>query len=98
MPIWRSPTHFSLETVGIGNMNGKQLKSVAGFSRKNLTRQKFVLAAAVVLTCFCLTNRLFALDPEKSIYQFNCHNWTREDGLPSGKINSIAQTKDGFIW
>ncbi len=41
---------------------------------------------------------LWALDPAKSIYQFNCQSWTRQTGLPSDKINAIAQTKDGFLW
>ncbi|MBK8476969.1 MAG: PAS domain S-box protein [Opitutaceae bacterium] len=39
-----------------------------------------------------------ALDPGKSIYQFNCQSWTRQTGLPSDKVNAIAQTKDGFLW
>jgi PAS domain S-box-containing protein len=41
---------------------------------------------------------LRALDPEKSVFQFNCENWTRQTGLPAEKISSIAQTKDGFLW
>ncbi len=41
---------------------------------------------------------VLALDPAKSIYQYNCQSWTRQTGLPSDKVNAIAQTKDGFLW
>jgi ligand-binding sensor domain-containing protein/signal transduction histidine kinase len=41
---------------------------------------------------------LRALDPDKSVFQFNCQNWTRQNGLPGDKISTITQTKDGYIW
>ena len=41
---------------------------------------------------------LFALDPAKSLFQFNCQNWTRLAGLPADKISTITQTSDGYIW
>jgi PAS domain S-box-containing protein len=41
---------------------------------------------------------LQALDPAKTVFQFNCHNWTREAGLPADKISTVAQTLDGYIW
>jgi len=54
---------------------------------------------AATLFCFLLlTGRVFALDPAKSIFQFNCQNWTRQSGLPASKINTLAQSSDGFIW
>jgi PAS domain S-box-containing protein len=40
----------------------------------------------------------FALDPAKSIYQYNCRSWTRQNGLPANAVNAIAQTKDGYLW
>ena len=39
-----------------------------------------------------------ALDPAKSVFQFNCQNWTRQNGLPGEKVNAVGQTKDGYIW
>lgn len=39
-----------------------------------------------------------ALDPAKTIFQFNCQNWSRSNGLPAGKINTVTQTADGYIW
>jgi len=41
---------------------------------------------------------LFALDPAKSVFQFNCQNWTRQNGLPADIITGVTQTKDGYIW
>ncbi|MCS7338587.1 MAG: ATP-binding protein [Verrucomicrobiae bacterium] len=40
----------------------------------------------------------FGLDPAKSLYQFNCKSWGRQNGLPAGVINAIKQTPDGYIW
>ena len=37
-----------------------------------------------------------ALDPAKSLGQFNRRSWTRENGLPASRINSLTQTKDGY--
>jgi PAS domain S-box-containing protein len=45
-----------------------------------------------------LPSRGFALDPTKSVFQFNCQNWTRQNGLPADKVNSIVQTQDGYLW
>jgi ligand-binding sensor domain-containing protein len=41
---------------------------------------------------------LLALDPEKSIYQFNCQSWSRLDGQPVDRITSLTQSQDGYIW
>lgn len=39
-----------------------------------------------------------ALDPNKSVFQFNIHNWTRHEGLPGNKVNTVTQTADGYLW
>jgi PAS domain S-box-containing protein len=39
-----------------------------------------------------------ALDPAKSIYQYNCRNWTRQNGLPVNGISAMTQTRDGYLW
>src|SRR5690606_16836122 len=41
---------------------------------------------------------LLALDPAKSIFQFNCRNWSRLTGLPADRISSVIQGRDGYIW
>ncbi|MEO6005247.1 MAG: two-component regulator propeller domain-containing protein [Opitutus sp.] len=53
----------------------------------------------LALATFMLLNpRLSALDPAKSIFQFNCKNWTRLVGLPADKISAITQDEDGYLW
>jgi ligand-binding sensor domain-containing protein/signal transduction histidine kinase/PAS domain-containing protein len=51
-------------------------------------------ACAVLLSA----GSLLALDPAKSVYQYNCQNWTRQNGLPADLIIGVTQTKDGYIW
>ncbi len=41
---------------------------------------------------------LLALDPGKSIHQYNSRTWKRDSGLPTTGINAIAQTADGRLW
>ena len=54
----------------------------------------------IALGCAVLlpTGSLLALDPSKSVYQYNCQNWTRQNGLPADLITGVTQTKDGYIW
>ena len=49
---------------------------------------------------FCIFGdvRSFALDPAKSLFQYNSRSWTRLTGLPVDGVNSIAQTQDGYLW
>ena len=55
---------------------------------------------SIALCCAVLLSAgsLFALDPAKSVYQYNCLNWTRRNGLPADLITGVTQTKDGYIW
>jgi len=51
----------------------------------------------VVLMSFAAQVAL-GLDPAKSLFQFNCRSWGRQNGLPASVINAIKQTPDGYIW
>ena len=53
-----------------------------------------------VMALLCLWGpvRSLALDPAKSVYQYNCQSWTRREDLPANSINAITQTKDGYLW
>jgi ligand-binding sensor domain-containing protein/signal transduction histidine kinase len=53
---------------------------------------------APALALLFLPLSLWALDPDKSIFQYNCQNWTRQSGLPADKVSTVIQTKDGYIW
>jgi ligand-binding sensor domain-containing protein/signal transduction histidine kinase len=44
------------------------------------------------------TWRAPALDPSRSISQYNCQTWRRQNGLPANGVNAIAQTQDGYLW
>ncbi|MFA5835079.1 MAG: two-component regulator propeller domain-containing protein [Bacteroidota bacterium] len=37
-------------------------------------------------------------DPKKTISQYTHEVWQIENGLPQNSINTIRQTKDGFLW
>jgi ligand-binding sensor domain-containing protein len=52
----------------------------------------------MALLCLLGPVRSFALDPAKSVYQYNCQSWTRREDLPANSINAITQTKDGYLW
>ena len=40
----------------------------------------------------------WALDPERSVYQYNCQTWRRSNGLPANAVTAIAQTNDRRLW
>jgi ligand-binding sensor domain-containing protein/signal transduction histidine kinase len=39
-----------------------------------------------------------ALNPAKSVFQYNCRSWARQNGLPANGVYAITQTTDGYIW
>ena len=53
---------------------------------------------AVVCIQVLLTVRAPALDPAKSLTEFNCQTWSRLNGLMANGVNTIAQTEDGYLW
>lgn len=46
----------------------------------------------------CLLPKVFALDPNKSISQFNRQFWGNEEGFSYGTVYAFAQTPDGYLW
>jgi ligand-binding sensor domain-containing protein/signal transduction histidine kinase len=42
--------------------------------------------------------KVSALEPDRSIYQYNCQTWRRANGLPANAITAITQTSDGRLW
>src|SRR5262245_44836056 len=53
----------------------------------------FLRIAALVLLLFGVSIPLRAAGPQ---YRFD--SWTTDNGLPQVSVNSICQTRDGFIW
>lgn len=41
---------------------------------------------------------VFALEPTKSISQYIQRSWSDKTGLPINTVNSITQSKDGYLW
>jgi ligand-binding sensor domain-containing protein/signal transduction histidine kinase len=39
-----------------------------------------------------------ALNPDRTIYQYNCQTWRRANGLPANGVTAIAQSEDGRLW
>jgi ligand-binding sensor domain-containing protein/signal transduction histidine kinase len=67
------------------------------FTNKRRWCLRVLLAGAMALHLL-LPDFGFALDPSKSVFQYNCRSWTRQDGLPANGVSAIAQTKDGYLW
>src|ERR1039457_6400573 len=86
-------------SAGIHHPSSRKMKPLQTIFRK--MRRRFrcgLLACILLLLQLVLADRGFALDPAKSIFQFNCQNWTPQNGLPADKINTITQSKDGYLW
>jgi ligand-binding sensor domain-containing protein/signal transduction histidine kinase len=44
------------------------------------------------------SGRALALNPSKSVFQYNCRTWARQNGIPANSILAIKQTPDGYMW
>src|SRR5215469_5003876 len=56
--------------------------------------QSFVALVSLVAWCACA----LALDPTLDISQYSHTSWKVRDGFTKGRIQSIAQTPDGYLW
>jgi signal transduction histidine kinase/ligand-binding sensor domain-containing protein/CheY-like chemotaxis protein len=59
------------------------------------------LTSFLVIGALCLVTAaqpLRALDLGRHFSQFRLTHWDADNGLPSQRINAIAQTADGYIW
>src|SRR5664280_135969 len=72
-----------------------ELDAVSANTHLSRSRSPFVWSALVL--CLAASHCL-ALDPEKTVFQYNCRTGTRQNGLPVDRINAIAQTADGYLW
>jgi signal transduction histidine kinase/ligand-binding sensor domain-containing protein len=53
---------------------------------------------ACLLFLAAFPNRSFALDPNQPFSSYLQTHLTPEDGLPSGIVDDIVQSRDGFLW
>lgn len=61
-------------------------------------RPSWTWAAALLVGCVSWMEVAEALDPDTALSQYRRTSWGIEDGLPSGTVNALAQTPDGFLW
>jgi ligand-binding sensor domain-containing protein/signal transduction histidine kinase len=61
-------------------------------------RCKYRCRAAAALALALCGTPLLALDPSKRVTQYMRDGLNREDGLPQSSVQSIAQTRDGYLW
>jgi signal transduction histidine kinase/ligand-binding sensor domain-containing protein/CheY-like chemotaxis protein len=87
---------FQLRNRNCGSLLLGHCHLCAGVKPSGLPYRSFLTVMA--LLCLLGSVRSFALDPAKSVYQYNCQSWTRREDLPANGINAITQTKDGYLW
>jgi signal transduction histidine kinase/ligand-binding sensor domain-containing protein len=61
-------------------------------------RAEIVRALAGLVFLAAFPNRSFALDPSQPFSSYLQTHFTPEDGLPSGIVDDIVQSRDGFLW
>ena len=67
----------------------------------NSATNRLILARAsfLLFTFVCLRNApAQTLDPTKAINQYVHEVWKTEDGLPENSVQTVVQTRDGYIW
>lgn len=61
----------------------------------SLKRRRWALIA---LALMCLFSHAYALDPNRSLFQYAREHWNTESKFPGGAVNAIGQTRDGYLW
>src|ERR1700690_3236075 len=88
--------YFQLRNRNRGSLLLDHRHPCAGLKPSGLLYRSSLTAMA--LLCLLGPVRSFALDPAKTVYQYNCQSWTRREDLPANSINAITPTKDGYLW
>ncbi|HEV8134813.1 MAG TPA: two-component regulator propeller domain-containing protein [Pyrinomonadaceae bacterium] len=50
------------------------------------------------LALLCGGNRVLGLNPNKDLSEFSNQVWLTENGLPQNTVQTIIQTRDGYLW
>jgi signal transduction histidine kinase/ligand-binding sensor domain-containing protein len=66
-----------------------------GYVERAFRSTKVVIALSMLLTC---CSSVSALDPSLDISQYAHTAWKIREGFSKGRITSIAQTPDGYLW
>src|SRR5687768_1504386 len=54
--------------------------------------------SAIFLGVVLSSSAALALDPTRGATQYTLSTWQTEDGLPQNTVQTITQTKDGYLW
>lgn len=57
-----------------------------------------VLAGVLAAVWALCPSAAVALDPGKSLTQYRLDSWESEKGLPQDTVQSVLQTRDGYLW
>lgn len=81
-------------------LRSHQTSDLEGTACLNVREFQQRIAALIGLLALMLgmAGDALALDPARSLFQFNCRTWTHKNGLPMDKINAVTQSKDGNLW
>jgi signal transduction histidine kinase/ligand-binding sensor domain-containing protein len=71
-------------------------------TRLNMMNTQRMRVSRLSFGCFLLflflTSAAFALNPERHISQYGHTAWRIQDGFFGGRVRTITQTTDGYIW
>lgn len=63
------------------------------------TKYKFKWLSTIgLIAVLCSSTSVFALDPQKTINQYNHNIWYRQNGLPANAVYVGFQVHDGYLW
>ena len=60
--------------------------------------ERFITWAILLSFLMSLSVVASGLDPNERVSQYLRDRWTNRDGFPGGRVNSITQTSDGYLW
>ena len=67
-------------------------------SNASAAARRILRRAFFIVIVLFFANAVRALDPNKSVTEFGNQVWLTETGLPQNTVQSIAQTRDGYLW
>ena len=73
-------------------------KTSSSFRSISLRPRLPFLAFLILAGTLCSRCASEGLAPAKRVSQYLTDHWTVRDGLPKARINSIAQSADGYLW
>jgi len=73
-----------------------ELKSCCGIL-STLSKRRLV-TLALLAGPLLFSGPLFALDPGRTLKQYVHDVWTTDEGLPQATIETILQSRDGYLW